>query len=121
MIIEDEQDLVELYRLVLEGAGHEVVGSFDDPQEALGKPPPALDPEIIVLDERLHGLSGMSFLPRLRVAFPRAKILFASADPDAIERSIPAGADLAMKKPFIMIEFLEAIQRLRGKEKGGAG
>ena len=113
MIIEDEQDLVELYRLVLEGAGYDVVGSFDDPRVPLGKPPPELDPEIIVLDERLNGLSGISFLPRLRGAFPRAKILFASADPDAVERSVRAGADSAIKKPFIMIEFLEAIRRLR--------
>ncbi|HEX7901530.1 MAG TPA: response regulator [Planctomycetota bacterium] len=113
VIIEDEPDLVELYRLVLEGAGHDVVGTFEDPRVPLGKPPPELDPEVIVLDERLHGLSGMSFLPRLRGTFPRAKILFASADPDAIERSVLEGADLAMQKPFIMIKFLEAIRRLR--------
>jgi len=112
LIIEDEADLVELYKLVLLGAGHEVVGAFDDPQEPLSRPSPQLDPDLIILDERLHGLSGISALARLLRAFPRSKILFASADPDAVERSVREGAHLGLKKPFGIVEFLQAIQRL---------
>jgi DNA-binding response OmpR family regulator len=112
LIIDDEIDLAELYRLVLEGAGHQILGIFDNPEEVLSLPAGRLDPEIVVLDERLRGRSGMAFLPGLRAAFPRARILFASADPDAVEVSVLRCADAARKKPFPLGELLWDIQTL---------
>jgi DNA-binding response OmpR family regulator len=112
LILDDEADLGELYRMALEAAGYEVVGIFDDPQVPLSRPPPELDPDVIVLDERLRGLSGISFLPRLRATFPRARILFASADPDAVERALRESADAAKKKPFSLGELVAEVRVL---------
>jgi DNA-binding response OmpR family regulator len=112
LIIEDEVDLTELYRLALEGAGHEILGIFDDPEEALFQAVGRIDPEIIVLDERLRGRSGIAFLPGLRAAFPGARVLLASADPDAVEVSVLRCADAARKKPFPLGDLLEDIYTL---------
>lgn len=112
LIVEDEVDLAELYRIALEEAGHEIVGIFDNPQIPLLHPPPQLDPEVIVLDERLHGRSGIAFLPLLHSAFPCARVLFASADPIAVDRSVHESADRALKKPFPLIDLVREIHRL---------
>jgi DNA-binding response OmpR family regulator len=112
LIIEDEIDLAELYRLALEGAGHQILGIFDDPEEALFQAVGRLDPEIIVLDERLRGRSGIAFLPSLRAAFPRARVLLASADPDAVEVAVVRCADAARKKPFPLGDLIGDIYTL---------
>lgn len=112
LIIEDEVDLAELYGMALESAGHTILGIFDDPEIPLLHPAPRLDPDIIVLDERLRGRSGMAFLPDVRQAFPRARILFASADPYAVEVAIRSCADAARKKPFPLEELVAEITAL---------
>jgi DNA-binding response OmpR family regulator len=112
VIIEDEGDLADLYRMALEGAGYRVLGTFDDPGIPLLHPPPQLDPDVIILDERLKGLSGMAFMPDLRRVFPKARILLASADPEAIEIAVARCADFAQKKPFPMMELIRLVASL---------
>jgi DNA-binding response OmpR family regulator len=112
LILEDEVDLAELYRMALEAAGHEVLGIFDDPERVLALRAKSLDPDVIVLDERLRGQSGMSFLPGLRGAFPRSRVMFASADPDAVEASLLKCADVSRKKPFPLSELVRDISLL---------
>jgi DNA-binding response OmpR family regulator len=114
LILEDEADLAELYRMALEGAGHEIQGIFDDPEVVLSTPAGSLTPDVIVLDERLRGRSGMSFLPGLRRAFPGARVMFASADPDAVEMSLLKCADVSRKKPFPLSDLVRDISLLLG-------
>lgn len=115
LILEDEPDLADLYRLTLEGEGYEVLGIYCDPREPIGiasgtHPPPK--PDLIILDERLSGLSGTEFLPELRITFPEARILVATADPAAGRRALTEGADLARQKPFTLQELLRDIALL---------
>jgi DNA-binding response OmpR family regulator len=115
LILEDEPDLADLYRMTLEGEGYEVLGIFCDPREPIGiaassAPPPP--PDLIILDERLSGLSGTEFLPDLRDAFPDAKILVATADPVAGRRAVSGGADLARQKPFTLQDLMRDIALL---------
>jgi len=114
LILEDEVDLGELYRMALEAAGHEVLGIFDDPEVVLSTGAGSPVPDVIVLDERLRGRSGMSFLPVLREAFPRARVMFASADPDAVETSLLRCADVSRKKPFPLRDLVRDISALLG-------
>lgn len=101
LILEDEADLVDLYRDALEADGHIVWGAYPDPREALARAEEGGPvPDAILLDERLGPLSGSYFIPELRRAFPRARIILATADPDIAESALLLGADLAKQKPF---------------------
>ena len=112
MIIEDEPDLSELYRLVLDSDGHTIEGIFVDPIPALEARNGSLHPDVIILDERLGLKSGIAHLRQLRTKYPEARILLASADPDALEAAVSGGVDSIRKKPFPLSELLNEIRHL---------
>jgi DNA-binding response OmpR family regulator len=112
VIIEDEPDQVELYRMLLATAGHVVVGAGAWLDQA--RPPKRDVPDLVILDERLHGRSGSSLIPRLRQEFPRAAILLLTADPDKVEEAVELGADLGKQKPISTADLLSSVRRLLG-------
>lgn len=115
LIFEDETDIAELYRLELEDRGHEVLGIYADPDDVL-EPRDDLHlvhrPDLILLDERLGALSGMKFLWKFRRAFPSARILMASADPDALEWGLKNGADAVAAKPFPLGRLSQSVESM---------
>lgn len=105
VVVEDEADQAELYRLALEGAGHEVVvlDGFRD------VPGPV---NLVILDERLGGRSGSALIPRFREAWPGVRILILTADPDVAEWAIAKGADEGRMKPLRLSRLVEAVEAL---------
>ncbi len=114
LIIEDEQDQVELYRLCLSGGGHDVVGAGAWIDQA--RPPRKESPDLILLDERLHGRSGSSLIPQLRKEYPGASIILITADPDAVEEATQRGADEGKRKPVQLSALLANINGLLGRK-----
>ncbi|HEV3028032.1 MAG TPA: response regulator [Planctomycetota bacterium] len=115
LIFEDEADIAELYRLELEDRGHRVLGIYADPDEVL-QPIDALQlvhaPDLILLDDRLGSLSGLKFLKKLRRAFPKARILMVSADPDALDSGLSGGAHGIAKKPIPFKRLAQEIESM---------
>jgi DNA-binding response OmpR family regulator len=112
MIVDDESDLAELYRMALSAGGHRIEGIFADPGVPLRSDRASLSPEVIILDERLGWKSGIAHLARFRARFPKARVLLASADPEALDAATLQGVDAVKKKPFPLGDLLEEIQRL---------
>lgn len=115
LIFEDEADIAELYRMELEDRGHQVLGIHADPNDVLKSPngtAPRPTPEVIVLDERLGSLSGMTFLARFRRAFPTVRIIMVSADPDALECGPDQGVDSVARKPVLLKRLVDDIEAL---------
>ncbi len=112
LILDDERDLTELYRMALEAGRHRVLGIYDSPIPMLLDRTSWPAPDVIIVDERLNGLSGTDFLPLLHETFPGTRILFASADPDAVEDALLRCADGAKKKPFPMEDLVREVERL---------
>ncbi|HLF92514.1 MAG TPA: response regulator [Planctomycetota bacterium] len=122
MIVEDEADLGELYRIVLGEFGHEVHGPYADPREPLWHMQDLRDAgqiDLILLDERLGRLSGSAYIERFRSAFPGAKIVLVSADPEAVAHGQERGADSALKKPVPIARLLELIASLLMEASNG--
>lgn len=111
VIIEDEPDQIELYRLILSGAGHAVIGAGAWIDEAR---PSRERPDLVLLDERLHGRSGSTLIPRLRREFPDAAIVLLTADPDAVDEAVQRGADEGKHKPVSAAALLANIAGLLG-------
>lgn len=107
LIVEDEPDLAEVYRLTLEGAGYTILGIYGDPAPALEAGEKFGTPDIIILDERLGLKSGTEQLTRFRDAFPGSRIVLISADPDAVQAAEDIGFDEGKCKPVTMRRLLD--------------
>lgn len=115
LIVEDEADIAELYRLFLESAGHRVVGTFSDPIEALSQVGLRGAPDLVILDERLGIRSGTSFLRSFREIFRESKLLLVSADTEAVMKAEELGFDEAKHKPVTLKHLLDNIAGLLGR------
>jgi DNA-binding response OmpR family regulator len=112
LIVEDEADIAELYRMFLESAGHIIVGTYGDPRDALERVGMLAAPDLVILDERLGARSGSSYHDSLREVFPTARLLLVSADPDAVRWAETLGFDEAKRKPVTLHHLIQNIAGL---------
>ena len=105
VVIEDEADQAELYRMALEAAGHEIL-ILDDVQNV------GADVRLVILDERLGGRSGSALIPRIRQSWPGARILILTADPDVAEAAVEKGADEGRMKPLRLAQLVAGVEAL---------
>jgi CheY-like chemotaxis protein len=108
LVADDEIDMRILVRVVLESAGRglQVVGEAVDGDEALAafarlNPPPV--PDVVILDNRMPGLSGIEVAERIRDRFPDQRIILFSAflDDEIRRRAAEIGIDACVSKPDI--------------------
>jgi len=119
LIVEDEGDIAELYRMFLESAGHKIVGTYADPAEALDRVGMLAAPDLVILDERLGARSGSSYLASYRDVFRNARLLLLSADPDAVRWAETLGFDEAKRKPVTLRHLIENIAGLLNRPPRG--
>ncbi|TMA46011.1 MAG: response regulator [Deltaproteobacteria bacterium] len=113
LIVEDFADSRDMYIEFLEAQGFEVVGA-EDGLAAL-KSIEKVRPDIVVLDVALPKLDGLSVLRRLRADPRYAKLpvltLSASLGTDYQKMAMAAGATVALEKPLLPDELLEAVRK----------
>ena len=101
VIVDDEADIRELLRVIIEGSGNEirVCGEAHDGEEALGVIE-AADPDIVVLDERMPGMTGCETAAQIMLRHPLARIILCSAyiDTDLRRRAKEVGIRLCLPK-----------------------
>ena len=118
LIIDDEQQMRRLLRMVLESRGYEVSEAADG---QLGLQEAAfLRPDVILLDLGLPGMSGLEVLKRLREWSDVPVLILSVRDQEAVKlAAFDAGADDYVTKPFSTAELLArltAIQRRHGAD-----
>ena len=95
ILICDDHELVRrgLRTVLSDVPGYEVVGEAGDADEAM-RETARLDPDVVVMDVRLPGRSGIEACRDIRSAHPRTRVLMLTsfADDDALFSSIMAGA-----------------------------
>lgn len=113
VIVEDEADIVSIYRMTLERAGHVIVAVVSEAAGLAGDLTTTFaGADVAIVDERLGEVSGTSYLPAMRAANPALRILVATADPEALQRARAMGADEIRKKPFPLRQLREDVERL---------
>lgn len=116
LIVDDEPSIRSLVRDVLELEGHEILEAPDGPSAL------ALvdsdDPDLMVLDIMMPGMSGLDVLRTLRREHSGSDLpiilLTAAADDDTTWAGWTAGASVFLPKPFDPNHLLDWVERLLG-------
>lgn len=106
MLIDDEADLHEVMRDLLEASGYEFCGATDAHE--------GLDlvaqekPDLLLLDVMMPRMNGFKLCEELRAQGRRIPVIFLTAKGDIVDKSIgfQAGADDYVTKPFDSEELL---------------
>ena len=111
-VVEDDRGLREQLVQILDAAPDiECVGSFATAEEAL-KRIPALNPDVVLMDIKLPGMSGIRCAAELRKMSPALSIIMVTVyeDSERIFMALKAGANGYLVKSSPPGQLLEAIR-----------
>ena len=119
LLVEDETDLLQLYRDALSGAGHEVDG-FTDSLVAYSRFQDNLDRyDAVISDVRMQGMSGVQLAKKLKEVSKDVQIFLMSA----FEFNEDRHSDLKeielkefLQKPFHMQQLVSMVEKHIGQK-----
>ncbi|MCP3137144.1 response regulator [Pyxidicoccus xibeiensis] len=109
LVVEDDEDIRAAIAEILEGEGYEVAIAANG-SEALDELRHLRKPALILLDLMMPVMNGHEFLAHIRET-PKLKsvpVLVLTA----VSTEAPPGARGLLRKPFIVEELLEAVEKL---------
>ncbi len=114
LIADDEEDIVDLLKVVLEGVGYRAVTAYDG-LHALEQINAEV-PDLILLDVMMPGMSGLQVLIKLK-SNPVTRdipviMLTARSNPTDVSDAWSLGADMYLLKPFDPDELINFVTRL---------
>ncbi|HEX5269951.1 MAG TPA: response regulator [Gemmataceae bacterium] len=116
LIVEDNADAASSTKMVLEMDGHEVHVARDG--RAALEAAAAIDPDVVLLDIGLPGVSGYEVAERLKPRKARRKLLLVAvtgyAQEADREKSAAAGIDVHLLKPADPVLLRELLARFAG-------
>ncbi len=114
MVVDDDQELVTIVRVIVEHKGFNVRCAYNGPQLFAG-----LDehkPDLIILDIMMPEMDGLEVLRRLKAAPETSSIpvvlLTALDQHEDIVRGYKTGADFYIPKPFTKHQLLDGINSI---------
>ena len=112
LVVDDDSDLIEAYRQVLEMAGYRVVTALSgEAAIALAR---AERPDIVLTDVSMPNMDGFELINRLREVLGRATppvVVCSAFDPTEVE-AVARGAELFLPKPASPAALVETIETL---------
>ena len=116
-IVEDDRDIVALFRHVLDVAGYQTEIMLNG-KEAMDRLE-AFQPNIVLLDLQLPGMSGVEILTRMRAddRMRNIPVVVITAYP-VYAASLPVEPDLLLQKPVDINQLSNLVQRLQATQGG---
>lgn len=114
LVLADDHAVVRMgFRMLLEGAGAQVLAEADSGEAALAACAEHT-PDALVMDVSMPGIGGLGALERLRARNPEARVLMLSAHEDAQIplRALRAGATGYLSKRAQPQELVRAVTRV---------
>src|SRR5208283_5375403 len=116
LIVDDEAAIRRLLRQKLTKSGYqcEEAGSSDETLDKM-KTSPA---DLIMLDMKMPGKSGMELLPELKASYPDTAVIMATAvaEADLAIQCMKLGADDYITKPFNLDDITYNIEKTLDKK-----
>jgi two-component system, OmpR family, response regulator VicR len=121
LCIEDDKEIIDLIRLILNRKGHEVIGASGG-EEGLAKAR-ALRPDIVLLDLMMPDMDGWEVFHRMRSdpALSAIPVVVVTARAQPIDRVLGlhvARVDDYVSKPFTPQDLTECIERVLSRKAG---
>jgi two-component system, OmpR family, response regulator MtrA len=120
LVVDDEPGIVKVLGIKLKLCGFEVVGTTSGAEAVeLAR---ERQPDVMLLDILMPGMSGMEVLERVRT-FSDVPVIVFTARPDITQIAVQMGADDAIAKPFDpdqMVEKIRSVLSGDGRKKSGA-
>jgi two-component system chemotaxis response regulator CheY len=111
-IVEDEKELVDVYKRVFARRNITVCFVAFDGREALKKFLECTPkPHVILMDHRLPGMSGIEVTREIMKMDPNERVIFLSADVNVKEEALKAGAIAFLKKPASLKEIVGTVEK----------
>ncbi len=117
MIVDDEKPMLEWLSILLEQQGYSVT-CFSDGRKAIVEGIKNM-PDILVVDVKMPGISGLEVLSRLREKSPEliGIVITAYSSVDSAVQAMRKGATDYLIKPFEVDQLLVAIEKALGEQK----
>jgi len=117
LVVEDDEDIVDNVRMVLEGAGYHVTAASDGRAAlaVLADADPL--PSVILLDLMMPVMSGYEFR-EAQLADPRiatVPVVLMTADGHIAEKTKRLAVDVSIGKPFAIATLLAVVERYAGR------
>lgn len=112
LLVDDSIFILKLLRMLLEGAGYEVVGEAKDGEEALAQFQET-HPALVIMDITMPNVNGVDAVKAIRLADPKARIMVCSAVANSklIRKALQEGVVEFMPKPFDKEQVLSSVER----------
>jgi len=115
LLVDDDSEIIESMRTVLESKGYEILVARDGNQGLLMAE--RENPDLVVLDMMMPKRSGFLVLERLRRSHPvPMRVIMITANEGSRHKAYAEmlGVDDYIRKPFAMDRLLASVQRLLG-------
>lgn len=113
LLVDDDYEIIESMRMLLEGKGYEVVVARDGNQGLVMAE--RENPDLMILDMMMPKRSGFLVLEKLRRSRPEPmKIIMITANEGSRHKAYAEmlGVDDYIRKPFAMDRLLESVEKL---------
>lgn len=120
MLVDDEPSFLRITQLFLETRyGHEIeiLGTAHSGEHALAQAP-LLAPQLVLIDLKMQGLSGLQTIPLIRIMFPEMRIIALTLDDSENSRRavLAAGGNDMVSKASMSTDLVPAIRRVMANE-----
>jgi two-component system chemotaxis response regulator CheY len=119
LIVENSSFMKGALKFLLENAGHVVIGTAADGQEAL-QLYQSRKPDVVTVDLLMGGADGLPILKALRQADPGAKIIVVSifGQEARLDEARQLGMAGWIAKPYKYQEIVDEIQKVLAGQRG---
>ena len=111
LVIDDDQIIVDLLKMVVEDAGHDAVVA-----SAVDRIPHRLEPDLVISDlvalKSYEREEARRWVRELRTRFPRIPLVVVTAHGQAVAEASQLGADAVVAKPFDVEALGSTLARL---------
>jgi len=112
LIVEDDLDLANLFKIVMEMSGF-TVALIHDGRQAWAALQNEFLPDVVMLDMHLPGISGEAIYAMLQERGESRRVLLCSADVQLVQHYKEQGAN-ALSKPAPVDDLHKAVQEIAG-------